>query len=412
MEKSKNKNALPRIRVEMRDASDLNKEGKTALRFLIRITGESKIVRSTGIYIEPKNWSKKMQRAVGKSLETQRINKLLSDKIADFNDYFMKMVAFDKRITRKLVDEYFKDKRFDDFFGYFDLFIEEKSLELEDSTMVKYNNCRTVFEEFSKAYGFPNLKFIDVNLNFLTAFDKYLIQRRKVKSGSANNYHKILKVLFKQAVLDEIIDRTPYYGFKPIKTEGNPLKATLNENEVDLLRKLKFEPNEIHLERTRDVFLFILLTGLRFSDVKSAETSNLKMDKETKSIYLDILQKKTKNPVKIYLSEEARMMIHRVRKTVDSEYVFGNLTLQPFNRNLKKLAFKAGIDKNLSTHVGRHTLATYLFNKKGLNVDNVANLLGQKDTSVTKGYIRKNNLLLAPVMNNLYSSETSNSNAL
>ena len=67
-----------------------------------------------------------MQRALGKSLETQRINKLLSDKIADFNDYFMKMVAFDKRITRKLVDEYFKDKRFDDFFGYFDLFVEEK----------------------------------------------------------------------------------------------------------------------------------------------------------------------------------------------------------------------------------------------------------------------------------------------
>ena len=142
MEKSKNVNALPKIRVEMRDEKDLNKEGKTALRFLIRISGEGKIVRSTGIYIEPKNWSKKMQRALGKSLETQRINKLLSDKIADFNDYFMKMVAFDKRITRKLVDEYFKDKRFDDFFGYFDLFVEEKSFELEDSTLVKYNNCR------------------------------------------------------------------------------------------------------------------------------------------------------------------------------------------------------------------------------------------------------------------------------
>ena len=81
MEKSKNKNVMPRIRVEMRDASDLNKEGKTALRFLIRITGEGKINRSTGIYIEPKNWSKRMERALGKSLETQRINKLLSEII-------------------------------------------------------------------------------------------------------------------------------------------------------------------------------------------------------------------------------------------------------------------------------------------------------------------------------------------
>jgi len=80
MEKSKNVNALPKIRVEMRNEKDLNKEGKTALRFLIRISGEGKIVRSTGVYIEPKYWSKKMQRALGKSLETQRINKLLADK--------------------------------------------------------------------------------------------------------------------------------------------------------------------------------------------------------------------------------------------------------------------------------------------------------------------------------------------
>jgi site-specific recombinase XerD len=396
----------------MRNEKDLNKEGKTALRFLIRISGEGKIVRSTGVYIEPKFWSKKMQRALGKSLETQRINKLLADKIADFNDYFMKMVAFDKRITRKLVDEYFKDKRFDDFFGFFDLFIEEKSFELEDSTMVKYNNCRTVFEEFSIAYGFPNLKFIDVNLNFLTAFDKYLIQKRKVKSGSANNYHKILKVLFKQAVLDEIIDRTPFYGFKPIKTEGNPLKATLNEEEVDLLREVEFEPDELHLEKTRDVFLFILNTGLRFSDVKGAKLSGLKTDNETGVVALEIVQKKTKNPVEIILNREARMMIHRVRRIVESDYLFGVLTLKPFNRNLKEVARIAGIEKNLSTHVGRHTLATYLFNKKGLNVDNVANLLGQKDTSVTQGYIRKYNLLLAPVMDNLYYSETSNTSAL
>lgn len=153
-------------------------------------------------------------------------------------------------------------------------------------------------------------------------------------------------------------------------------------------------------------------TGLRFSDVNGAKLSGLKTDNKTGVVALEIVQKKTKNPVEIILNREARMMIHRVRRIVESDYLFGVLTLQPFNRNLKEVARIAGLDKNLSTHVGRHTLATYLFNKKGLNVDNVANLLGQKDTSVTQGYIRKNNLLLAPVMDNLYYSETSNTNAL
>ena len=146
--------------------------------------------------------------------------------------------------------------------------------------------------------------------------------------------------------------------------------------------------------------------------MSNAKISGLKKDVNTGIVTLEIIQKKTKNPVDIILNEEARMMIHRVRRIVESDYLFGVLTLQPFNRNLKEVARIAGIDKNLYTHVGRHTLATYLFNKKGLNIDNVANLLGQKDTSVTQGYIRKNNLLLAPVMNNLYCSEPSISNVL
>jgi len=81
-----------------------------------------------------------------------------------------------------------------------------------------------------------------------------------------------------------------------------------------------------------------LNTGLRFSDVNGAKLSGLKTDNKTGVVALEIVQKKTKNPVEIILNREARMMIHRVRRIVESDYLFGVLTLQPFNRNLKEVA--------------------------------------------------------------------------
>ena len=51
MEKGKNVNSLPKIRVEMRNEKDLNKEGKTPLRFIVRLAGEGKLCRSTGMWI-------------------------------------------------------------------------------------------------------------------------------------------------------------------------------------------------------------------------------------------------------------------------------------------------------------------------------------------------------------------------
>ena len=55
------------------------------------------------------------------------------------------------------------------------------------------------------------------------------------------------------------------------------------------------------------------------------------------------------------------------------------------NKQLKRIAEKVGIEKNLSTHVGRHSFATMLVTGD-VNLTIIKELLGHSDVKVTQVY--------------------------
>lgn len=95
--KRSNVNALPTMRTELRDAKNLNANGESALRYVIRLKGEGKMSRATGLTIKPELWNSKKQMAMGNSENAKRINKVISCKKADFDTYFLKLSAMDNR---------------------------------------------------------------------------------------------------------------------------------------------------------------------------------------------------------------------------------------------------------------------------------------------------------------------------
>lgn len=401
-------NVLPTIRVEMRNEKDLNAKGETSLRYVIRLLGEGKVCKATSFTVKPNLWDKKTRKALGNSEESKLLNRAIGLKIVEFERYFEKMLTLEKRISLKSVNDFFHDKRFDDFFGNFDSFLAERKVVNEKSTCVKDSVCRNRLEEFAVSEGYRNLKFVDITLEFLKGFDKFLIRKLGMQSNSADNYHKVLKVFLKDALVSGYVDRNPYLGFKPLLTEKTTPKATLTSEEVNALRNLTFEFEEIrHLEKTRDVFLFMLNTGLRFSDVKNARIENLDSLEKGKHVFLNIVQKKTKNAVEIYLNAEAKRMIRLVRGKIlrTEERLFGSLTLQPFNRNLKELAKMIGTEKELSSHVARHSLATFLYNCRGLSFATIGEILGHKNSTVTGIYVRKSCVAYAEYLTDLYPAK-------
>lgn len=56
------------------------------------------------------------------------------------------------------------------------------------------------------------------------------------------------------------------------------------------------------------------------------------------------------------------------------------------NGYLKEIATICGINKQLSTHTGRHTYATSVCLANGVSIENVAKMLGHSDTKMTRHY--------------------------
>lgn len=71
--------------------------------------------KPTDLYISSKDWNKKKGEVVGTSKEILRIQGILSKKKADFNKYFLNFDATGGKISRKVIDDYFDDHRFDNF---------------------------------------------------------------------------------------------------------------------------------------------------------------------------------------------------------------------------------------------------------------------------------------------------------
>lgn len=129
-------NELPKIRVILRDDKQKNADGQYTLNYAIRFQGKT-IKKATGLYIENKLWNKKKSQVTGSSNELIRIQGILNNKKADFNKYFLNFDATGGKISRKVIDDYFEDRRFDDFLSYFKGVIDRRE-DLTEVTINKY----------------------------------------------------------------------------------------------------------------------------------------------------------------------------------------------------------------------------------------------------------------------------------
>jgi site-specific recombinase XerD len=64
------------------------------------------------------------------------------------------------------------------------------------------------------------------------------------------------------------------------------------------------------------------------------------------------------------------------------------LSNQKMNSYLKEIADLCGIQKQLSTHVARHTAATVVFLANKVSMENVARILGHRKLQMTQHYAK------------------------
>ena len=102
-------------------------------------------------------------------------------------------------------------------------------------------------------------------------------------------------------------------------------------------------------------------------------------------------RKKTKTPVKVPLLHTAERILKKYKghpRVEDAQLLLPVYSNQKVNRSLKIIAKRAGIDKNITFHVARHTFATTITLMNNVPIETVSKLLGHTKLSTTQKYAR------------------------
>lgn len=253
-----------------------------------------------------------------------------------------------------------------------------------------YKGKKVLLSDIDKQWilGFLDyLKYEAPNLNYTRSKDEEKNKDLPLSANSQVRLSRNLNTMLKRAFKKGLISENP---FAMIETEDKPkeeegTRVYMELEEVQRLMETPFPKNRSKAD-FRNAFLFSVFSGLRYSDLKKITLSDIK--KDSQGSYLEIEQTKTEGNLKIYLDEMALSFIPERRRTKE-EPLFklpknGNAN---DNKGFKQWFEDAKIEKHITWHCARHSVATIMLSA-GEPLAVVGKQLGHKKLATTERYAK------------------------
>ena len=265
------------------------------------------------------------------------------------------------------------------FIKYFEILVNKRY-----TSHGNYGNWKSALLHLKK-YSPNDIKFSEIDHKWLDGFKEYLINdaekknEEKLSANSQSSYFNKVRAALKQAVKDGIIIKNPAENIDGIKEEETKREfMTLEE-----VRKLATTDCEIPV--LKKAFLFSCLTGLRFSDIQKLVWSEIQHS-EKSGYFIRFKQKKTKGQETLPISEDAYNLLGE-RQSNDDRVFVGLEYSDSNNYKLRTWMLKAGIERKITFHAGRHTFAVLQLTF-GTDIYTVSKLLGHKSLKTTEIYAK------------------------
>lgn len=344
-------------------------------------------------------------------------NDVLDREINDAREVYRE----DKSASISTIQKSIQNKEVSEsFFQYAKGKVEEDKSKEALGTYRQYASLINKLEAFMASEKMDDITFNDVTLSFLNKFESYLgksdSQRydgRKLHkntiAGNLKRLRKLIRLALKEGLIP--LQNNPFINFsiKEVRTK----KDKLTEAEVEAIMALDLPEGSV-IWHTRNAFLFSFYNaGMRAGDVlqlrwKNVEGGrlNYQMGKNHKVRdnqlvvgaveilgYYKAEGVKESDYVFPFLNTSATWaresykgidtMDDDLKKALFNQVASRNVIL---NRNLKKIAELAGVDKNISFHTARHTFANMAM-KEGLSASKIQGLLAHSSVKTTENYM-------------------------
>jgi len=343
--------------------------------------------------IKPKNWHTSAQRSIGRTSADREANRIIEDTAMKVEEAKQSLLAKGLAVNidnfrlcyQAEENEYTTISK---LFDYHEI-IDRKRLE-EDSYRGYIVTRKHLLDYVRIKYHVADYNITAIDKAFVQEFFAYLQGYRREGSIVCNTNGAIKHIVrFKRvmnlALQNDWIPRNPVNLFSAKKDRVEI--GFLTEKEVQLLQEAELKP---HLAIVRDLFIFAVYTGLAYADIARLRIDNITIGID-RSQWLNIHRQKTKVRCPIPLLQPAEDIIARYQsyhENKPSANVFPVPKNQVVNRYLKQIALEAGIDKNITFHMARHTFATTVTLSHNIPIETVSKMLGHTSLSTTQIYAK------------------------
>ena len=349
---------------------------------------------SSKICIDANKWDINAKQAKGTSSECQRIN--------------IQLYKLEEQV-HQLFTDYLKinpDPKLKEFKTYLEFIINNKGSgglqkiyvsdlcdryvklhesELGDNRIKRYEFVGSCINDFNQLkYNTTKIELEVLSRDWRQEFKQFLMKLHPYATSTLNGYLKVLHSAVRDVYESGHLNKYPFYNCKFDKCEEQVRYLTYEE----LSRLENFKTDNERLQRAADIFLFATQTGLSYADMLSLTNKHIELDKDgVKSI----VKIRTKSKVRSYIpiSEPAFAILNKYRfhpLLSGTDLLLPVIHINDYNQLLKMVAIHCKIDKNLSSHIARHTFATTVWLSNKGRLEGLKSILGHKKIQTTERY--------------------------
>lgn len=226
----------------------------------------------------------------------------------------------------------------------------------------------------------PRLQIAEITPDWLRVYAAYLRDKHNNNPGTIRKNMCVIRMHYYAAMRAGKVKNNPFEVYRI--PQADPIVVFLTEDELNALigvfRSDKLDEGETDVLR---FFLFMCFTAMHISDARSLQIEQIHGGE------IHYTRIKTRTRVNMPLSVPAAKLVEYYKEGRLRGPLFRHLpTDQAFNRIIKRICRRIGINKAVSAKSARHTFATLYYKKNNGDLGTLSKLLGHTQISTTMIY--------------------------
>ena len=391
----------------------VKKDGTSPIMGRITVDG-TQAQFSCKVSIEAKLWGIKGGRAIDKSITARDINRALDKLRATITKYYQEIMERDNFVTAEKVHNAFQglEYRKHTLITLYDDFLTDYAQKVEcglksKRTLQKYHAVYKHLKSFLQTrHHLSDIALKEIQPTFATDFETFLLTYCHLSHNTVWLYSFPVRMLMHRAVENGWLVRYPFSDYNI--SQQRPERVFLTKEEIrQLIDVPKLTPAQTFI---RDMFLFCTFTGLAYIDLKNLREENIVRSPLDGDVWIRTRRQKTNVEVNVKLLDIPLQILDKYSGLSNNGGLFPIPSHVYCCNLLKTIIKKCGIDKHVTWHVARHTMATVVCLSNGMPIESVSCLLGHKCITSTQIYAKITNEKLGREIDTLSTKLTDISN--